>query len=71
MSQILEETLIRKRRVLALTGWSNSTLYTRIAKGEFKRGVPIGPRMVAWPLSEVQAHIKSCIEARDGKDGQP
>jgi prophage regulatory protein len=69
MELIMEETLIRKRRVLALTGWSNSTLYARIAKGTFKRGVPIGPRMVAWPLSEVQAHIKACIEARDNKGG--
>lgn len=71
MASIFEEALIRKRRVLALTGWSNSTLYARIAQGTFKRGVLIGPRMVAWPLSEVQAHIKACIEARDGKEGQP
>ena len=69
MAREIEEALIRKRRVLKMTGWSNSTLYNRIAKGEFKRGVRTGPRTVAWPLSEVLAYIDSRIEARDGKAG--
>lgn len=65
MSKITHEALIRKREVLAMTGWSNSTLYKRISDGHFKKGVPIGARMVAWPLSEVQAHIAQCIAQRD------
>ncbi len=65
MSKALVEALIRKRQVLEMTGWSNSTLYQRIADGEFKKGVSIGPRMVAWPLSEVQAYIARRITERD------
>ncbi|MFM0072593.1 AlpA family transcriptional regulator [Paraburkholderia sediminicola] len=67
MSEALVEALIRKRQVLEMTGWSNSTLYQRIADGEFKKGVSIGPRMVAWPLSEVQAYIARRIAERDAK----
>ena len=57
MAQQFQEALIRKRRVLEMTGWSNSTLYARISAGMFKPGVKVGPRMVAWPQSEVEAYI--------------
>ncbi|MCI3206355.1 MULTISPECIES: AlpA family transcriptional regulator [Pandoraea] len=67
MSNFLHEALIRKREVLAMMGWSNSTLYKRIADGEFKKGVRTGARMVAWPLSEVQAYIAQRIAERDAK----
>jgi len=48
-----------------MTGWSNSTLYNRIATGQFKPGVKVGPRMVAWPRSEVEAYIQARIAERD------
>ena len=69
MAQQFQEALIRKRRVLEMTGWSNSTLYARIATGMFKPGVKVGPRMVAWPQSEVEAYIQACITERDQKIG--
>lgn len=69
MTQQFQEALIRKRRVLAMTGWSNSTLYNRIAAGVFKPGVKVGPRMVAWPQSEVEAYIQARITERNEKIG--
>ena len=69
MTQQFQEALIRKRRVLAMTGWSNSTLYNRIAAGLFKPGVKVGPRMVAWPQSEVEAYIQARITERNEKIG--
>lgn len=69
MAQQFQEALIRKRQVLEMTGWSNSTLYNRIAMGQFKPGVKVGPRMVAWPLSEVDAYIQACINERNVKLG--
>ena len=69
MALILQEALLRKRAVLKLTGWSNSTFYNRIKEGVIKPGVPIGPRMKAWPASEIQAYIHSCIAARDEVGG--
>jgi prophage regulatory protein len=70
MDNIKAELLVRKREVLKMTGWSNSTLYNRIAAQQFKAGVKIGPRMVAWPLSEVQNHIAHLISQRDQKQGE-
>ena len=61
----IHQSLLRKREVLRITGWSNSTLYNRMSDGSFKRPVPIGPRLVAWPANEVYAYVESCIAARD------
>lgn len=59
------QALLRKRTVLELTGLSNSTFYALIRNGSIKPGVPVGPRIKAWPTSEIQAFIQSCITARD------
>lgn len=67
MTEQLKAALVRKREFLKRTGISNSTFYTRIKEGAIKPGVPLGPRMKAWPESEVQAYIQSCITARDQK----
>ena len=65
MAQIIQETLLRKRDVLKLTGLSNSSLYAFIRAGRLKPGVPIGPRLKGWPASEIQEYIQSCIASRD------
>jgi predicted DNA-binding transcriptional regulator AlpA len=49
----------RKKRVLAATGWSNSTLYEKIEKGLFPSPVKLDPagRSVTWfedQLEELQ-----------------
>ena len=69
VAQQFQEALIRKRAVLEMTGWSNSTLYNRIATGHFKPGVKVGSRMVAWPRSEVEAYIQARIAERDVEIG--
>jgi predicted DNA-binding transcriptional regulator AlpA len=70
MAQIFQEALLRKREVLRITGLSNSTLYNRIKEGVIPRGVPIGPRLVGWPASEIDAYIQSCIAQRDQQQGE-
>lgn len=65
MAVEIQQQLLRKKEVLRITGWSNTTLYNRIAAGVFTRPVPIGPRSVAWPSTEVYAHVDRCIAARD------
>ena len=69
MSQLVREALLRKHEVLRLTGLSNSTFYNRIRDGVIPPGVPMGPRLKGWPASEIDAYIKSCIEARDVQQG--
>ena len=61
----LAAALLRKRHILTLTGWSNSTLYNRIAAGMFPRQVRTGPRTVAWLQHEVVAYIDKQVAERD------
>jgi prophage regulatory protein len=48
-------TALRKPAVLAATGWSNSTLYTKIAEGKFPRPSKLDPdgRAVIWWADEI------------------
>jgi|GEM_PF-1141438 len=57
--------LLSKREVLALTGWSNSTLYNRIAANDFPRQIRTGPRTADWVQSEVHAYIEGKVAQRD------
>lgn len=59
------QNLLRKPVVKQRTGYSNSTLYNRMAEGTFPHSVKIGPRAVAWVESEVDDHITKCIAQRD------
>jgi predicted DNA-binding transcriptional regulator AlpA len=48
---------MRKPAVLAATGWSDSTLYRKIAEGRFPKGTKIDPagRVMIWWEDEILA----------------
>jgi prophage regulatory protein len=50
---------IRLSVVLDLIPWSKSTLWNRVAAGQFPRPVPLGPRLVGWRVEAVLAYIQS------------
>jgi len=56
--------LLRKPVVLQATGWSNSTLYDKIAKGKFPKPVKIDPdgRVVGWWEDEIEAIQKAAAD---------
>jgi prophage regulatory protein len=56
--------LLRKPVVLQVTGWSNSTLYDKIAKGKFPKPVKIDPdgRVVGWWEDEIEAIQKRAVD---------
>jgi prophage regulatory protein len=56
--------LIKRPEVLKRTCLTKSSMYDRIAKGEFPPPVKIGSRAVAWVESEVQAWILEQIRKR-------
>lgn len=58
----------RRAAVCEETGLPTSTLYAKIAKGEFPRPVKIGSRAVAWRERDVKAWKAQCVPAleRDG-----
>jgi predicted DNA-binding transcriptional regulator AlpA len=55
---------MRKPDVLKATGWSNSTLYTKIGEGKFPRGTKLDPegRIVVWFEDQVKAFQDRAIE---------
>lgn len=56
--------IMRKPAVLAATGFSNSTLYERMAKGKFPKPTKLDPdgRTVVWFEDEIEAWQKAAIE---------
>ncbi len=51
--------IIRLEEVKKLVGLSRSTLYARIAEGNFPKQVSLGGRLVGWHESDVLAWIES------------
>jgi len=47
------DVILRKPHVVARTGLSKTTIYLRVRNGLFTKPVPLGPRAVGWPSSEV------------------
>jgi prophage regulatory protein len=57
-------TVLRKPAVLDATGWSNSTLYEKMARGKFPKPTKLDPdgRVVVWFADEVEEFQKRSIE---------
>ncbi len=49
----MTDTILRLPAVKTNTGLSRSTIYLRIAQGEFPKPVSLGGRAVGWPAHEV------------------
>jgi prophage regulatory protein len=58
--------VLRKPAVLRATGWSNSTLYSKIAEGKFPKPTKIDPetRISIWWSDEVEAWQKAAVERK-------
>jgi predicted DNA-binding transcriptional regulator AlpA len=56
--------VLRKPAVLAATGWSNSTLYSKIGEGKFPKPTRLDPtgRVVVWFADEVAEFQQRAIE---------
>lgn len=57
--------LERLPSVLARTGLSRSTIYKKVADGQFPRPVKLGERAVAWDAAAVTAWISERVAAND------
>lgn len=53
------ERLLRLREVMRKTGMGSSTIYRKMASGEFPQPVRISPAMVRWRESDVDLWIAS------------
>lgn len=50
-------TLLRMSEVCRRVGLGKSTVYRRIAEGEFPKGVDLGGGVVGWRSDEIEAWI--------------
>jgi prophage regulatory protein len=67
MEQHKPKKFMRRTAVEDATSLPTSTLYDKIAAGEFPKPVPLGPRSVAWVEDEVLAWQEAQIAKRDEK----
>ena len=56
---------MRLSEVIAITGLCQSSIYNRMALGQFPRSVSLGGRAVAWVSDEVDQWMAARIEERD------
>lgn len=58
----MTHTILRLPAVKARTGLSRSSIYLRIARGDFPKPVSLGGRAVGWIESEIQAWLQQQID---------
>ena len=61
------QKLLRLPAVMAMTGWSRSTVYDKIKQGKLSKPVKPDPegRVSGWPENEIVALQRRAIERRD------
>ena len=67
----MDITILRLPQVLARTGLSRSTIYAKVAAGEFPEPISLGARAVGWLADEVEAWLVARVEATRGSDQDP
>ncbi len=61
-------SILRLPVVMARTGLSRSTIYAKIAAGEFPESINLGARAVGWLADEIEAWLIARIEASRNDD---
>ena len=59
-------TILRLPLVMARTGLSRSTIYAKVAAGDFPEPINLGGRAVGWLADEVEAWLVARVEATRG-----
>lgn len=63
------KTIWRLPEVMAHTGLSRSTVYSKMSSYDFPQSVSLGLRSVGWVSDEVEQWINDCIDgSRSGDD---
>jgi len=66
----MSHRVIRRREVETLTGIPRSTLYAKIAIGDFPAPIKIGQRAVGWIEAEVHEWLDNCERSSQRLGGQ-
>ena len=60
--------IIRLKGVIAKTGLARSTIYAKLAEGQFPEPIHLGPRAVGWVTEEIDAWLEARVDARDRRE---
>ena len=63
------DRLVRMPELKQIIGYSQQSIYAKMLRGEFPRPLKLG-RAVAWPLSQIQAWLESCIATGEQQRAQ-
>ena len=55
----MEDRLLRRRQVEAITGLARSSIYRQMELGSFPRPVRVGPTAVRWRESDITQWMES------------
>lgn len=55
-------TLLRLPQVLSITGLSKSSVYARMAEGDFPKQISLGARSVAWLDEDIEKWINDKVQ---------
>lgn len=58
------QNILRRDAVERMTGLPKSTLYAKVAAGEFPKPIKLGARAVGWLEHDIAAWQQARIEAR-------
>ena len=53
----MAQAILRLPAVKAHTGLSRSSIYLRSSQGQFPQSIPLGPRIVGWLETDIEAWI--------------
>jgi prophage regulatory protein len=56
------QVILKRNQVQARTGISRSSIYQKMAVGEFPKSISLGPRAVGWLESSIDQWIQSRVE---------
>lgn len=58
----MASAVLRLQAVIARTGLSRSTIYSKVKKGEFPPPINLGERAVGWLDSEIDSWLESRVQ---------
>lgn len=58
----MASTILRLPAVISRVGYSRSSIYNFVGRGEFPRPVRLGPRAIGWLESSIDLWIASRVE---------
>lgn len=59
----MDNKILRLPAVKALTGYSRSSIYLKVSRGDFPKPISLGERAVGWLETEIDDWINDRIEA--------